>query len=41
MPLEPKDIPVFAADFVELLAVFVTMAIIFIVLVLLGNWWAR
>ena len=41
MPLEPKDFPVFAPDFIELLAVFVMMGIVFLMLVLLGNWWER
>jgi len=40
MPFEPKDF-ILAPDFVEFLAVFITMGITFIVLVLLGNWWAR
>ena len=41
MPFDPADVPVFAPDFVELLAVFVTMAISFIVMAALGTWWAR
>ena len=41
MPLDPKDIPFFAPDFVEFLAAFFTMVIAFIVMVVLGRWWAR
>ena len=41
MPFDPQDFPVFASDFVEFVAVFVVMGISFIVMVLLGNWWAR
>jgi len=41
VPLDPKDLPIFAPDFVELLAVFVTMGVSFIVMVVLGQWWAR
>lgn len=41
MPFDPQDFPVFAPDFVELIAVFIIMAISFIVMILLGNWWAR
>ncbi len=40
MPLDPKDVPIFAPDFVEFLAVFLTMAITFIIMVVLGRWWA-
>jgi hypothetical protein len=41
MPLDPKDVPIFAPDFVEFLAAFVTMTVSLIILVVLGNWWAR
>ena len=41
MPLDPKDIPLFAPDFVEFLAAFFTMVVSLVVLVILGNWWAR
>jgi hypothetical protein len=41
MPLDPKDVPLFAPDFVEFLAAFVTMAVSFAIMVILGNWWAR
>jgi len=41
MPLDPKDVPFFAPDFVEFLATFLTMAVSFVILVILGNWWAR
>ena len=40
MPLDPKDFPVFAPDFTELIVVVVTMAIVFVLLLLLGKWWA-
>ena len=41
MPLDLNDVPFFAPDFVEFLAAFVTMAISFVIMVILGNWWAR
>ena len=41
MPLDVKDVPIFAPDFVEFLAVFLTMAISFAVMVVLGYWWSR
>ncbi len=41
MPFDVKDVPVFAPDFVEFLAAFLTMAISFAVMIILGNWWSR
>jgi hypothetical protein len=41
LPLEPKDVPVFAPDFVEFLAAFAAMVIAFAVLIALGYWWQR
>ena len=41
MPFDVKDVGVLAPDFVEFLAAFVTMAISFVIMVILGNWWAR
>ncbi len=41
MPIDVKDVPIFAPDFVEFLAAFMTMAITFAVLVVLGQWWSR
>jgi hypothetical protein len=40
MPFEPHDF-ILAPDFVEFLAVFITMGITFAVLIALGNWWAK
>jgi hypothetical protein len=41
LPLDPKDVPVFAPDFVEFLAAFAAMIIAFAVMVALGYWWQR
>ena len=41
LPLDPKDVPVFAPDFVEFLAAFAAMAIAFVILIILGQWWQR
>ncbi len=41
MPFDVKDVGFFSSDFVEFLAVFITMAISFVIMVLLGRWWAR
>lgn len=41
MPIDVKDVPIFAPDFVEFLAAFFTMVITFAVLVVLGQWWSR
>ncbi|MDZ4279084.1 MAG: hypothetical protein U1B78_08085 [Dehalococcoidia bacterium] len=41
LPLDPKDVPFFAPDFVEFLAVFIVMGIAFGILVALGHWWQR
>jgi len=41
VPIDVKDVPIFAPDFVEFLAAFMTMAITFAVLVVLGQWWSR
>ncbi len=41
MPIDVKDVPVFAPDFVEFLAAFTTMLITFAVLIVLGQWWSR
>ncbi len=41
MPFDVGDLGFLAPDFVEFLAVFVTMTITFIVLIALGYWWAR
>ncbi len=41
MPIDPKDVPIFAPDFVEFLAAFITMIVSMVILVVLGNWWAR
>jgi hypothetical protein len=40
VPFEPHDF-ILAPDFVEFLAVFITMGITFAVLTALGNWWAK
>lgn len=41
MPFAPKDVPFLGPDIAELVAVFLTMAISFAVMVILGRWWAR
>ncbi len=41
MPIDVKDVPVFAPDFVEFLAAFITMMISFAIMVVLGQWWSR
>ena len=41
MPIDVKDVPIFSPDFVEFLVVFVTMAISFAIMVVLGSWWSR
>ena len=41
MPWDVSDVGFLAPDFVEFLAAFVTMVLSFIILVALGNWWAR
>jgi len=41
MPLEPKDFPIFAPDFVEFLAAFTAMGVAFAILIVLGYWWQR
>lgn len=41
MPIDPKDVPIFAPDFVEFLAAFGTMVIAFAVMIVLGYWWQR
>jgi hypothetical protein len=40
-PWDPSDIGIFSADFMEFALVFITMAVSFIIMVVLGNWWAR
>ena len=40
MPWDPSDLPFVAPDFLEFIAVFITMGISFVVLVALGRWWA-
>jgi hypothetical protein len=40
VPFEVKDF-ILAPDFVEFLAAFVTMAIAFTIMVVLGKWWAQ
>ena len=41
MPVDPGELPFLGPDIAELVAVFLTMAVSFIVMVVLGNWWAR
>lgn len=41
IPIDPKDVPIFAPDFVEFLAAFGTMVIAFAVMIVLGYWWQR
>jgi hypothetical protein len=41
MPFDPSDFKVFSADFMEFALVFVTIMISLIIMVVLGNWWAR
>ena len=41
MPFDVDDMTFLSADFVEFLAVLVTMAIAFGVMVALGHWWSR
>ncbi len=41
MPFDVADVPFMSADFTEFVAAFITMAISFLILIVLGNWWAR
>ncbi len=41
MPWDVQDVGFLAPDFVEFLAVFIGMVIAFIILLVLGQWWAR
>ncbi|MEX0785594.1 MAG: hypothetical protein WD939_03060 [Dehalococcoidia bacterium] len=41
MPWDVKDVGFLAPDFVEFLAAFAAMVMSFIVLVILGRWWAN
>lgn len=41
MPFDVGDVGFLPSDFVEFIAVFITMAISFIIMVALGQWWAR
>jgi hypothetical protein len=41
MPFDVADVPFMSADFAEFVAAFVTMAISFLILVVLDKWWAR
>ena len=41
MPFDVGDVGFLPPDFVEFVAVFITMAISFVILVALGYWWAR
>ncbi len=41
MPWDVKDVGFLAPDFVEFLAAFGTIVISFVILVILGKWWAR
>lgn len=41
MPFEVGDVNIFPPDFVEFIAAFITMAIAFVILVVLGRWWAQ
>jgi len=39
MPFDVADVPFISSDFVEFLAAFITMAITFAILFVLGKWW--
>jgi hypothetical protein len=41
MPFDVGDVGFLPPDFVEFVAVFITMGISFVILVALGQWWAR
>ena len=41
MPFDVSDVPFLSADAVEFVAVFITMGISFLIMVVLGKWWAR
>ena len=41
MPWDVQDVGILAPDFVEFLAAFAAMAIAFIILIVLGQWWAK
>jgi hypothetical protein len=41
MPFDPSDFKVFSADFMEFALVFVTIMVSLVIMVVLGNWWAR
>ncbi len=39
MPFDVSEVAFFSSDFVEFLAAFITMAITFAILIVLGKWW--
>jgi len=41
LPFSVDDIKFLSSDFVEFLAVFVTMAIAFGIMIVLGRWWSQ
>ncbi len=41
MPFDVDQVAFFSSDFVEFLAAFITMAITFAILIVLGKWWER
>ncbi len=41
MPFDVSEVPFISSDFVEFVAAFITMAITFAILIVLGKWWER
>ncbi len=41
MPFDVSEVPFISSDFVEFLAAFITMAITFSILIVLGKWWEK